>query len=198
MSSRSNKKSRKPKKVTRRFRPTLSEFGLPERTRIISSPDGQIKMSELLIEFIEPYEGLAQSEEDYRKLLSVGLVAWNAALYPLQDRRAMVDSIVEKAIPAVADDAKLIIDELIRRKDRHFSEIKRAMLSYVLTMTRGGPHVSVASTLEGIVPKRFQRCDSREPGAVAPGFLPTQGRGEQFTQLAARWYQAARNLFSRQ
>jgi hypothetical protein len=119
-----------------------------------------------------------RSEEDYRKLLSAALAAWNAALLPLRDRRAMVDSIVEKAIPAAVDDAKLVIGELIRRKDRFFPEIKRVMLSYELTMTRDGAHVSVASTLEGVVPKRFQRSDSRQPGVVAPGFRQAQRRGD--------------------
>jgi hypothetical protein len=142
------KKSRKPKKAARRLVSRLSKLGLSEKAGIIHNPSGQVRMSEVLIEFIAPYAAEARTEEEHKRLLSVALVAWNAALFPANQRQEMVDSIIDKAIPSfAADDAKLIIHELIRRKDRYFSEITRAMLSYELTMTKDGPHVFVASTL---------------------------------------------------
>ena len=41
-----------------------------------------IKMSDVLEEFVEPYLEFAETEEAYRKLLSVAVVAWNVALFP--------------------------------------------------------------------------------------------------------------------
>ena len=145
----SKNKSRKEKRTAGKFRSTLSKSELPEKTKFLYNPAGHIKMSEVLMEFIEPYEDMLNSEEDYRKIISTALVAWNAALLPEPERRAMVDQIIDEAFSFAADDARLIIDELIRRKERHFAEIKRGMLSYELTMTKDGPHVSVMSTLEG-------------------------------------------------
>lgn len=148
MSSKSKKKSRKPKKLSERFRANLSRYGLPGTAKIIRNPAGQVKMSEVLVDFIEPYSMSVRTEEEYQKLLSVALIAWNAALLPPNGRQEMIDSIIGKAIPAdSADDAKLVIHELIRRKDRYFADIKRSILLYELTMTKEGPHISVASTL---------------------------------------------------
>ena len=146
-SRKSKKKSRKQKEVARKFKSTLSRYDPAGRMKFIHNPPGQLKMSEILMEFIEPYAVMARSEEDYRKLLSTALVAWNAALLPKAERREMVDSIINQAMPDAADDARLIIHEMIRHKDRHCAENNRAMLSYELTMTRDGPHVLVASTL---------------------------------------------------
>ena len=147
--SKSRKKSPKRKKKVS-TRSLLSKCELPEKTAFIYNPPGQIKMSEVLMDFIEPYESMLHSEEDYRKIISTALVAWNAALLPEPERREMVDSIIDEAFSSAADDARLVIDELSRRKERHFAQIKRGMLSYELTMTKDGPHVSVMSTLEGI------------------------------------------------
>ena len=141
------KKSKKRRKVVQRFKARISELGLTDKSRLIYHPKGELKMSEVLMDFVEPYWVSARTEEDYRRLLSVALVAWNAALLPAKKRQEMVDQIIQKAMPFAADDARLVIDELIGRKDRYFAEIRRGILAYELTMTKQGPHVSVASTL---------------------------------------------------
>ena len=38
-------------------------------------------MSEVLLDFIEPYTEEAQSEDEFRSLITMGLVAWNTALF---------------------------------------------------------------------------------------------------------------------
>jgi hypothetical protein len=37
-------------------------------------------MSEVLLEFVEPYFELAETEEEMEMILFAGIVAWNAAL----------------------------------------------------------------------------------------------------------------------
>ncbi len=125
----------------------MVEMGLPEPKRFTPTPNGAHKMSEVLTEFIEPYAAGATTGERYRKLLAVAVVAWNASLFPPKERRQMLDSIIDEAMPYGAEDMKLVIQELIQRKERYFSEITRAILSYEVTMTKDGSHLSVAATL---------------------------------------------------
>lgn len=76
-------------------------------------------MSEVLTEFIAPYAMAATTEERYRKLVLVAVVAWNAWLFPPRERRLILDSIIDEAMPYGAEDMKLVIQELIQRKDRY-------------------------------------------------------------------------------
>jgi len=147
VAQRGKKKNRKQKNLADRLRSNMAQMGLPEPKEITPTPDGKRKMSEVLTEFIEPYAGAATTEERYRKLVLVAVVAWNASLFPPRARRLMLDSIIDEAMPYGAEDMKLVIQELIQRKERYFSDITRAILSYELTMTKDGSHLSVAATL---------------------------------------------------
>lgn len=140
--------SRKKKKSpAARLRSRMVEMGLPEPKRMTVSPHCKAKMSEVILDFIAPYVPAAQSEGRYRALVSIAVVAWNASFFPPLERRRLVDSVIDQAMPDDAEDAKLVIEELVQRKERYFSDNKRMILSYDLTITKEGSHLSVASSL---------------------------------------------------
>jgi len=140
------KKNHDGKKVADRLRSNMAEMGLPQPKRLSATPKDKDKMSEILTEFIGPYAGAATTEKRYRTLISVAVVAWNASLFPASERGKILDSIIDNAVPYGAEDMKLIIHELIRRKERHFSHINRLILSYDVKMTKDGSYLSVASS----------------------------------------------------
>jgi hypothetical protein len=46
------------------------------------------KMSEVLEQFVEPYwEELPDTADDFRKILTIGVAAWNAALLPEDEQK---------------------------------------------------------------------------------------------------------------
>ena len=108
-------------------------------------------MSEVLMAFVEPYIESASTEENYRKLLMLAIVAWNTALLPKEDQQDIVDKAVE-AIPAISWAMRVymraFMSELIERKKTHFSEYTRMIIDFELTDLGEGYHLSVASTLE--------------------------------------------------
>ena len=63
--------------------------------KVITGPtsDG-VKMSEVLEEFVEPYEQYAETKEAYRKLLTTALVAWNVMLFPEKERSSKLDELL--------------------------------------------------------------------------------------------------------
>ncbi len=91
-------------------------------------------MSDVLEEFLEPYEDMAQTGDAYRKLLNLGMLAWNAALFPEDKRRAMIDDTLGAGFSkASASDralARELIETLVRRKEEHFATNRRAILSF--------------------------------------------------------------------
>jgi hypothetical protein len=108
-------------------------------------------MSEVLEDFVEPYRALAETEDDFRKLLHIGVLAWNAALMPDDRRRAFIDEMLEaglsRATGADRAQAREIVEMLVRRKLEHFAANRRAIVSFELTDTGDDYHLSVASTL---------------------------------------------------
>jgi hypothetical protein len=148
----SRKKKDKKRKQKQRRRPGRAKLtpkltqGLPENTEVISTPGGQEKMSEVLLEFVEPYLQHGRTEEAVNKLLTVALVAWNAALVTGSQRDKLIQDTLQ-AVPAeVRPVMKNIIEEMMRRKETHFANNRRMIINYQLTMTPSGPHLQVLST----------------------------------------------------
>jgi len=108
-------------------------------------------MSEVLTDFIEPYLEFTDTEEAYRKLLTLAIVAWNTSLLPEEKQQDMIDETLE-AMPETAEEVKTglreIVNLLMARKKVYFSEYRRMILGYELTDTGKGYYLSVASTLE--------------------------------------------------
>ena len=82
------------------------------------------------------------------KLLTLALVAWNAALFSGSKRSDFIESMAQ-AVPADArQDMRTIIEEMIQRKEAHFASHKRMIVDYQITMTPSGPNLAVISTLD--------------------------------------------------
>ncbi len=109
------------------------------------TPDG-IKISDVLREFVEPYMDLAQTEEAYRKLLMTAVIAWNVTLFPEQERMAKFEKFLQCYPAEVMNEARNIIEELMVRKEKYFSQYRRMILDFEVTDTGRGWHLSVVST----------------------------------------------------
>ena len=140
----SKSKKKKRKKTAHGPKPKPKRQGLPSDVELRINPPGKEKMSEALIRFAEPLARYAVTEEDYKKLYSVSVLAWNAALFP-SEGRSEVNDLIDNYIPEDEDDVKLIINGLIHRKQLFFAEYSRMIVHYEVTMTGNDVQVSVAS-----------------------------------------------------
>ena len=115
---------------------------------IVQADDRLEKMSEILENFIDPYLDMLETEDQHHRLLMVAIVAWNAALLPLEDQKATIDKFAQ-GLPGddeTQEDFYAIVAELISRKTEYFAQYKRMILDYELTDTGDGYHLSVVST----------------------------------------------------
>ena len=121
-------------------------------TKLVAVPSGQVKMSQVLQDFVEPHMDLADTEEAYGKLLALAVVAWNASLLPEEEQQEMIDRVLEAGISAGDDELRAglkgIVNMLIARKRAYFSEYTRDIIDFEVTDTGEGYHLTVASTLE--------------------------------------------------
>lgn len=139
---------RKKKRLTG-LRSSL-EKGPMRGSKVVIEPRGQVKMSDVLAEFVSPYADDCEDLEAYRKLLNLGMLAWNAAVVPGDRGWELVERTLRKSFPrdpALLADARAMASDLVQRKQACFASIDRLIVSFELTERPSGWHLSVASTL---------------------------------------------------
>jgi hypothetical protein len=141
-----SKRKAKRKKTLRRFKSGLTRMGLSNEIKIVNNPSGSEKMSETFMRFVAPYAEFAETEEDYRRLYSMAALAWNATFLP-EEERSMLDAIIREATPSAEDEARLVINELIHRKERYFAQYNKMIMHYEVNMVDDYVHVRVAYTM---------------------------------------------------
>jgi hypothetical protein len=137
---------RKEKKLQRGH--GSASYLAPTGPMVIVNPRGEVKMSEVLMELIQPEWNTCANEEAMHKLLTLGMAAWNAALLPLDKRAALLADLATTLPSELRSDFRIVIEPFIRRKEKLFPHILRPMLSYNLTwLSSNEPHLTVVSGL---------------------------------------------------
>ena len=118
----------------------------PREGDVVQALDSRFKMSEVLLDFIDPYREDTMSQFELRNLIAAGTLAWNTAMLPPESRGKILDGAIHDAISEGAEEFREILSEMIERKRRYFARFTRFILNYQLTMTPDGPHLTVLSS----------------------------------------------------
>jgi hypothetical protein len=121
-----------------------------EGDMLIVPPGGVEKMSEVLRDFVDPYWEGCKTEEQLRKLITLGIIAWNAGLVTGSERSELIEGPLETLPPDLRPGMRAFLEEMIRRKETAFASNKRMIVDYELTMGPAGPHLSVISTFQDL------------------------------------------------
>ena len=126
----------------------IEEMGI-DNYKMIRSPAGAAKMSDVLMTFIEPYTEYADDTGSMHKLIITAILAWNTALLPPAEQAGSLKEFT-KTLPADAtEDFEAVVAQMIERKNKHFAHYTRQIINYDLIDRGGGDYyVSVASTLD--------------------------------------------------
>ncbi len=117
---------------------------------IVTNPLGEVKMSDVLEEFVDPYLPAMKNHSQREKLFTMAAIAWNAAIMPEQERQSMLEQTIEQSFagnPLAQMDALNIIGEMVDRKQQFFADNKRLIMDFQLQDMGETFHLSVASTL---------------------------------------------------
>lgn len=141
--------SRKPPRPPKRLFHRSARPAIPPGSLVVSNPPGELKMSEILGDFVDPYLAEDPSESDYRGMLRIGVLAWNAAMLPADRRAGFLDGIAaeeEASLDFVAPVMTELVREMIARKLALYPDVRRQIISFELTRTDREYRLSVAST----------------------------------------------------
>jgi len=110
-----------------------------------------VKMSEILLDFVEPFaEGISDNDA-FCRLLTLGVLAWNAALKPEPQCQNIVDRVIARCMRGESTELqaayKEIVRDLVLRKRSHFAQYRRPILQFHVEDTEDGFHLTVMSLL---------------------------------------------------
>ena len=120
----------------------------PSRDILVIDTPGAVKMSEALSALVEPEWDRCRDEEAMRKLLTLGMAAWNAALMKRSERTALLEELAQSFPMELRQEFLQVVEPFIQRKEKLFPHIQRPILSFELTWASGKqPYLTVLSGL---------------------------------------------------
>ena len=144
-----SKRGKGRKAIPPRFRGITAEVressGL-EDARFRVATEGEQKMSDIIMDFVDPYLDGDEGSEYLDKAIGIATIAWNAALVPEGERRLMLDSALRELPSADAVPLAIVLDRMIQRKQERFQANKRTIIRHHIAETEDGLHLSVVST----------------------------------------------------
>jgi hypothetical protein len=118
---------------------------------MVTNPKGEVKMSKVLQEFVEPYLDLAPSLSQRQNLLDLAVIAWNLAFMPENELPSTLDYLLEDVSkdndPFFYKEMRSVINDLITRKQKLFAEHKRYIVACKLQDVGKEFDLCVTSTL---------------------------------------------------
>ena len=123
-----------------------------EGTVFVENPKDFRKMSEVLLEYVDPFLEETETYEDRSNLIDFAVMAWNLALIPEESRKELVTEFVTEVCPEIEEieeqkTLKRLMNQLIKRKLKFFAEEERFVKEYKLTENGGRIHLFVASSV---------------------------------------------------
>ncbi|NCO76586.1 MAG: hypothetical protein GW856_15335 [Cyanobacteria bacterium] len=106
-------------------------------------------MSKVLENFLQPYIHLTSNCVEKEKLFTLGVIAWNASLYPESERADIINLLFSQEV--IGDDSNVqdeltdIITGLIDRKLNFFTDYQRLIVDFKLEEIGQLYHLSVTS-----------------------------------------------------
>jgi hypothetical protein len=132
----------------KRYEPLLAK--MPEEFRgipmSVDDPVGGVKISEVLLNYLEPYTEGLEGEDLWNKVLGIGVIAWNAALLPSNTLKEALEGAMETLPVPERQKVIAILEEMVQRKKRFFAHDRRFIIEYHLRIGIDGPFLSVVSS----------------------------------------------------
>ena len=119
-----------------------------------AGPRSGRKISECLLELVEPHREDEETTHSLNLLLTLGMLAWNAGKLSEPEVQEMLDTVITKNLSPGNVEAdrglRAVAMALIERKRQLFPDDTRSILSYDMVKTKGSYHITaVALRTEG-------------------------------------------------
>jgi hypothetical protein len=104
-------------------------------------------MSEVLLAFASPLLGQIRTKKDFDVALDLAILSWNMTLISDDLRQASFNKIIASYLPIYQPKIRTMIEMMIERKNTHFAENNRFIVTYHVVGSGRSRKLSVVSKL---------------------------------------------------
>ncbi len=120
-------------------------------SKMIVDPEGEAKMSEVILDFAKPFLDKCEDEESEKKAIGLAILIWNVSLFPKKKRDQEIENLCSglSSSEDANDFAALMnyVNILLERKDECYPDNKRAIINYQMSGSGKNRRLDIASTL---------------------------------------------------
>jgi hypothetical protein len=139
---------------------------LGRETMLVKDPPGFEKVSDMLAKLARPLIEQSKTKEEYKEVLHLAAIAWNAALLPEEERAGMLHE--KKTAAGLGPTGIRLMEKLIERKLALFPNERRPVLDIEVADLGGRFHLSVISEIPASDPRARKVLEAK-------GLLPKAG-----------------------
>jgi hypothetical protein len=120
---------------------------------IQQAPRGRKKLSQVILDFAQPFLDECPTDEAYRATIGLATAAWNLALLPEKEQEEAIEEAVDQFDQAAegGEGVGRMVGhsrrELVDRKKAFYADDKRAVIDYELMADGGKCHLEVCYAL---------------------------------------------------
>ncbi|HDP34370.1 MAG TPA: hypothetical protein ENN29_04580 [Candidatus Hydrogenedentes bacterium] len=139
--------TRKIRKSEGRLLRRLSEKMLDADGLVVKRDSGGGKMSEILLDFVDPFIADCEDIEICRNIIRLAVMVWNTSLLPQEKGKEALEKMVASFDKEAQVEGCMIIYQMLNRKMRFFSHCNRCIFDFDLIDKGSDWHLNVVSSL---------------------------------------------------
>jgi len=144
-------KKRKVKSAQAQFMDKVKNSSKLPISKMVVDPEGEAKMSEVILDFAKPFLDKCEDEESEKKAIGLAILIWNVSLFPKKKRDQEIENLCSglSSSEDANDFAALMnyVNILLERKKVYYPDNKRAIINYQMSGSGKNRRLDVASTL---------------------------------------------------
>lgn len=119
-------------------------------TKFLAEPPGQVKMSEIIMDFVGPMLERTSSRLEKENMILMAITAWNMCLLPKKEQKKVLANF--KSEKDMDEEGMNIIKEMVELMSAYrkefYPDVSRFILDYEFTESRDDMHLNVVSSME--------------------------------------------------
>jgi hypothetical protein len=129
----------------------LNELGLSTESTAFIEPPDEAKMSEVIFKLADPLlKTCGDDDKLIKTIIALTIGVWNKLMFPDDEQGKIEDEMIDYIVPKSGDaeDVGVLVyinDLITERKNRYFPNLRRAIFSYDLTVSRGNVALNITS-----------------------------------------------------
>ena len=133
----------KYQKLMTKTKSMLNELGLSTESTAFIEPPDEAKMSEVIFKLADPLlKTCGDDDKLIKTIIALTIGVWNKLMFPDDEQGKIEDEMIDYIVPKSGDAEDIgvlvhINDLITERKNRYFPNLRRAIFSYDLTVSRG-------------------------------------------------------------